>query len=71
MVFTAAFFRQSIEEVTKMEGVSLDVGNLYEIAQLVKLTGWSIEYIENLGLLYREGLLQIYDAENHLKYARR
>jgi hypothetical protein len=47
------------------------VAELYELATLVKLTGWSIEYIESLGLLHREGLLQIYDAEQRLISARR
>lgn len=53
--------------MARREGVTLDVETLYENAKIAMMTGWTIEYIENLGLLHRESLLQVYDAEQHLR----
>lgn len=35
-------------------------------AELVYLTGWTLEYIDNLGTIDGEALLQIYDAKRKL-----
>ena len=59
-------FGQTIDEVCELEGVSFDVGDLYERTQIAKMTGWTLEYIDGLGLIDREALLQISSAEREM-----
>jgi len=40
---------------------------VYRNSKLALLTGWTFEYIETLGLLNSEAILQIYEAEQKLK----
>lgn len=51
-------------DVAEIEELSpdIDIGDYYEKYQLVRLTGWPLEYIERLGLMDRESLTQIDDA---------
>lgn len=41
-----------------------DVVHLYRRAKLAMLTGWTFDYIDNLGLIDEESLWQIHDAES-------
>lgn len=62
-------FSSSFSEAAREEGVTLDIGklaDLYTDWQLVKLTGWSLEYIQGLGMLTAEAFLQFHDAEQAL-----
>ena len=40
--------------------------DLYQTVEICTLTGWSIEYVENLGLLNREAILQMSEAKRVL-----
>lgn len=42
------------------------VASLYSEYRLVRITGWTLEYIRGLGLLTHEAILQFYDAEQAL-----
>jgi len=35
------------------------------------LTGWTFEYIDNLGVVDASSLMQTYEAEQHLKQPKR
>lgn len=35
------------------------------------LTGWTFEYIDQLGVIDAESLIQVYEAEQHLKQPKR
>lgn len=64
-------FGEPLSQVAAKEGVTLDVETLYEVSKIAMLTGWTVEYIESLGILYRESLLQIHDAEIKLTNMKR
>ncbi len=61
-------FKMSFDDAAQEENFTqVDIGEIYEIIKIAFITGWSIEYIKGLGWLNHEAILQIYEAENHLK----
>jgi hypothetical protein len=62
-------FRCSFDEAAQDVGLNLDIdlSDLYETVKIAELTGWQIEYINDLGWLHREAILQVYEAEGKLK----
>ena len=64
----SGFFRRSFDDAAAEERYTqVDVSEIYDIMKIAFLTGWSIEYIKNLGWLDHEAILQIHEAENHLQ----
>jgi hypothetical protein len=58
--------------VALIEGMTLDVDleDYYGLYRLIKMTGWSIEYISGLGYADREILIQIDEASTALSRPR-
>jgi hypothetical protein len=64
----SGFFSRSFDEAAAEENYTIvDIGAIYERAKIAFLTGWSIEYIDNLGWLDHEAILQIHEAEIRLQ----
>jgi hypothetical protein len=63
----------SLTDVAEIEGLpaDVDINDLYEKYRLAKMTGWTLEYIEDLGLLNREGFVQIDEGIAALNRPRR
>lgn len=59
----------SFADVIAQEKLTFDplqIGDMYDDYRLVRITGWPLEYIHNLGLLQSEAFLQFYGAEQAL-----
>jgi hypothetical protein len=39
----------------------------YPRVEIALLTGWTLEYIDNLGMIDQESVLQIYEAKQKLR----
>jgi len=52
--------------------VPLDVetGEIYRRVKIALLTGWTMDYIEGLGMVDSEAILQVYEAENYVEVKR-
>lgn len=67
-MYLSGAFKRSFDEAALEENYTqVDVSEIYEIIKIVFLTGWSLEYIKGLSWLNHEAILQIHEAENHLK----
>jgi hypothetical protein len=52
--------------VASREGVGLDVEDLYYRAKIAMITGWEYEYIDTLGAVDVEAIMQVYEAEQKM-----
>jgi hypothetical protein len=67
-VFLSGAFQRSFDDAAQEENFTqVDVSEIYEMAKIAFLTGWTIEYIKELSWLNHEAILQIHQAENNLR----